>query len=115
MDNSGATGSAAPDTGAGQHITWLTPQGGDSFSLDDVVRIEIETIDDALLDDEAYWLLHFADAPTVRMTYFDAVAQGISGALAGISGADMEKVELAPRYGQCGLFLIWQKGDQAGS
>jgi len=96
-------------------VTWLTPQVGDSFSLDDVVRIEIETIDDALLDDEAYWLFHFADAPTVRMTDSDAVGQGISEALAGFSGVDTEKVKLASGYGQCGLFLIWQKGDQAGS
>ncbi|MCK4711863.1 MAG: hypothetical protein KAT26_03170, partial [Marinosulfonomonas sp.] len=71
---------------------YFGPEGDDSFSLNDVVKIEIETTGDGPFDEDLYWIFYLSGDAPVRMAGPVAMGHGIFDVLDGFVGADMEKV-----------------------
>ncbi|MFV2035401.1 MAG: hypothetical protein ACC631_09900, partial [Halocynthiibacter sp.] len=94
-----------------RRMTYFSPGGGGSFSLNDVTRIEIETTGDGPEEEDMFWLFHLPDRTCARIPASAAEAEGIIDALTAFPGANYEFVVAASGSTESGLYLIWQKGD----
>lgn len=94
-----------------RRMNYFAPDGDGerSFSLNDVVRIEIETTGDGPFDEDLYWIFHLNGELPVRIEGPFAMSQGIFDVLEGFVGADFEKAIEAASTVVPALFLIWEK------
>lgn len=94
-----------------RQVTWFTADGGDVFSLEDVVRIEIETNDRGPFEDDMLWYFTLSDGR--RPEVIGAAAEGdtIFDLLATFDNVNFENVIKASSSTICDRFLIWQKRD----
>ncbi|MGB0969107.1 MAG: hypothetical protein ACPGUX_13055 [Halocynthiibacter sp.] len=94
-----------------REFSWFTAQGGTRFSLDDVVKIEIETNDQGPFAEDLFWYFTLSDGNRHEVLGSAAEGQSIFDLLSGFPGVDYEKVIKASSSTICDHFLIWQKRD----
>lgn len=94
---------------SGPDASLTDPESKRSFSLHDVVKIEIETTGDGPFDEDFYWIFHLQSAPPVRMAGPVGQMQGIFDILNQFDGADFEKTIQASATVEPAQFLIWEK------
>lgn len=93
----------------GASIRMTDPEVERSFSLHNVVKIEIETTGDGPFDEDIYWIFHLQNERPIRMAGPVAQSQGIFDAMSGFVGADIELTIKAAATVEPALFLIWEK------
>lgn len=94
-----------------RQVTWLTGEGGTRFSLDDVVRIDIETNDRGPFEDDMFWIFTLHDGSRHEVSGGAADGESIFDALSAFSGVNFENVIRASSSTDNARFAIWQKGD----
>lgn len=93
----------------GPAASFTDPESERSFSLNDVVKIEIETTGDGPFDEDLYWIFHLQSKAAVRMAGPVAQGLGIFNALEFFIGADIEKTIQAAATVERAYFLIWER------
>ncbi|WP_039018737.1 hypothetical protein [Halocynthiibacter namhaensis] len=94
-----------------REFSWLTADGGTRFSLDDVVKVEIETNDQGPVAEDLFWYFTLVDGSCHEVGGSAAKGASIVDLLAGFPDADYENVIKASSSTICDRFLIWQKRD----
>ncbi|WP_107496719.1 hypothetical protein [Thalassobius sp. I31.1] len=94
-----------------RRFSWFTADGGTRFSLDDVVKIEIETNDRGPVEEDLFWYFTLFDGSRHEVAGSAAQGDTIFDLLATFPGVDYEKVIKASSSTICDHFLIWQKRD----
>ncbi len=90
--------------------TLTDPESERSFSLTDVVKIEIETTGDGPFDEDLYWIFHLPSDPPVRMAGGVAQGLGVIDLLQRFDGVNFEGIIQSASTTEPALFLIWEKG-----
>lgn len=94
-----------------RQLSYFAAQGGVRFSLDDVIRVDIETTDGGPIADDLFWVFRLSDQSLWRIPGSADGAQVLIDMLAGFPGADYDAVIRASATTVPDRFLIWQKGD----
>lgn len=89
--------------------TLTDPETGRSFSLSDVVKIEVETTGGGPFDEDLYWIFQLQSKPRVRMAGGVAQGLGIFGILEQFDGVNFENVIQSASTVTPALFPIWEK------
>lgn len=96
------TNNAPPDT-------LSDPETGRRFTLNDVVKIEVETTGNGPFDEDLYWIFHLQSAPRVRMAGGVAQGLGIFDVLERFDGVHYENAVQSASTVTAALFPIWEK------
>ena len=91
-----------------RRLSYFGPFGGTSISLDDVIRIEIETTELGPFTEDMFWLFH-TRTETARIPSSAQGGDKIFDVLSSFSGADYDAAIRASSSSKRDNFLIWQK------
>ncbi|AML51205.1 MULTISPECIES: hypothetical protein [Falsihalocynthiibacter] len=91
-----------------QEVTFFSSGIGGTIAMDQVVKIEIQTIDKGPNTQAMHWIFYQRDGQPVRIPSGAVGAEGLFDALVAFPGADYEKVIAASQSTQNSRFLIWQ-------
>jgi len=93
-----------------RRMTYFGPEGGRSFSFDEVKKIEIETTEGGPSFDDLFWIFHLEGNPPVRIPASAAEGEEIIDALSAFSGVNSKNVVDACLTTSRERFLVWEKG-----
>ena len=91
-----------------RRLSYFGPFGGQSISLNDVTRIQIETTELGPFADDMFWLF-YTGSELARVPSSAQGADAILDALSSFKGADYDAVIRASSSTKRDKFLIWQK------
>lgn len=92
-----------------RQITYFGPMGGAAISVDDLIRVEIDTIDTGPFNSDLFWTFTQTDGVSLRIP---GDAQGVEilfDALAMLPGVDYQAAMAAAGSTELQHFVIWQK------
>ncbi|MEL7116669.1 MAG: hypothetical protein AAGP08_13985 [Pseudomonadota bacterium] len=93
-----------------RRITYLGPDGGNSVSIEDLIRVRIDTNDLGPFAADVFW--SFTDI-TGETLVIPGDAEGVDklfDALAALPGIDYEKVTAASMSAKPQAFVVWERG-----
>lgn len=90
-----------------RQITYLAAFGGGIVSIDQLVRIEIETTDAGPLDSDLFWLLWTREGTALRIPGDAEGADALFDAFAPLQGLDYEAVIRTSGRTSTGRALVW--------
>jgi len=97
----------------GPDTTLTDPESEPSFSLEDVVKIEIETTGDGPFGEDFYWIFYLQSEPPVRMAGPAAQMQGVFDTSENFIETNIEKAIQASATVEPAHFLIRERNKRA--
>jgi hypothetical protein len=96
-----------------RELRYLTSQGGQSFSLDDVAAIQIETNDQGPYLEDRFWIITVRGQGQIRIGASAAGSEALIDALASFDGADYGQVLEANLSTSNAIFTVWRERPNA--
>ncbi|MGH1331826.1 MAG: hypothetical protein ACRBBK_13160 [Paracoccaceae bacterium] len=96
-----------------RELRYLTSQGGQSFSLDDVAAIQIETNDLGPFLEDRFWIITLRGQGQIRIGASAAGSEALIDALASFDGADYGQVLAANLSTDNAIFTVWRERPNA--